>query len=176
MGNPLTLKDLRFAVRARLRGCIRIFGRESCVTVTTPRIRFEGRKAALFFDVVGTRIYGRAKVSNIDFVWRIRILRWTVSIRVGVTGLINRQLAGKRPLLADFSTVAIAVPGVARTYRPNAIAVPPSTSETRIEVDGDFSRSCERRVTPIRGREVQSCSRPPAPTYNSQLRRYAELR
>lgn len=141
MGNPLTLSRLRFAVRARLKGCIRVFGRQICVSVTTPWIRFEGRRAALFFDVVGTRILGRAKVSDIDFVWRIRILSWTVTIRVGVTGIINSQLASQRPVLADFSTVAIAVPGVNRTYRPNAIAVPASGTETRVEVDGDFKRS-----------------------------------
>lgn len=141
MGNPLTLGGLRFAVRARLKGCIRIFGREVCVTVTTPWIRFEGRRAALFLEVAGKQIYGRAKVSDIDFVWRIRILRWTITIRVGVTGLINGQLARQRPLLADFGTVAIAVPGLGRTYRPGAVAVPPSATETRLEIDGDFSRS-----------------------------------
>ncbi|MFM5917327.1 MAG: hypothetical protein ACKOOL_07325 [Novosphingobium sp.] len=139
MGNPLTLSGLRFAVRARLKGCIRVFGREICVTVTTPWIRFEGRRAALFLDVVGQKVYGRARVSNIDFVWKIRIWKWTVTIRVGVTGLINGQLAHQRPLLADFGTVAIAVPGVSRTYHPTAVAIPPSSSETKLQIDGDFT-------------------------------------
>lgn len=139
MGNPLTLSNLRVAVRARAKACIRIFGRQICVSATSPWIRFEGQRALLFLDVVGTKILGRARVSNLDFVMTIRILGRTIKIRIGVTGLVNNQLARQRPLLADFGTVRIAVPGVSRVYQPTAVAVPFSSSETRVEVDGRFA-------------------------------------
>jgi hypothetical protein len=141
MGNPLSLSNLRMAVRAKAKACIRVFGREYCISATSPWIRFEGRRAALFLDVVGLRIYGRARVTDLDFVMTIRILGREIRIRIGVTGLVNRQLERQRPLLADFATVAITVPGVSRVYRPTALAIPTSTTETRIEVDGSFARS-----------------------------------
>jgi hypothetical protein len=139
MGNPLTLSNLRLAVRARARACIRIFGRKICVSATSPWIRFEGRRAALFLDVVGTKIFGRAQLSDLDFVMTIRILGRNIKIRIGVTGLVNRQLARQRPLLADFGNVRITVPGVGRVYQPSTVTVPASSTETRLELDGGFS-------------------------------------
>jgi hypothetical protein len=139
MGNPVTLGSLRVAVRARAKACIRVFGREVCASATSPWIRFEGQQAALFLDVEGTRILGRARVADLDFVMTIRILRWEIKIRIGVTGLVNGQLARQRPLLADFGTVRITVPGVQRVYQPTAVVVPASSTETRVEVDGRFS-------------------------------------
>jgi hypothetical protein len=136
---PQTLSNLRLAVRARARACIRIFGRKICVSATSPWIRFEGRRAALFLDVVGTKIFGRAQLSDLDFVMTIRILGRNINIRIGVTGLVNRQLARQRPLLADFGNVRITVPGVGRVYQPSTVAVPASSTETRIELDGAFS-------------------------------------
>jgi hypothetical protein len=139
MGNPIRLSNLRIAVRARAKACIRIFGREVCVSATSPWIRFEGRQAALFLDVEGTKILGRARVADLDFVMTIRIFGREIKIRIGVTGLVNRQLEKQRPLLADFGTVRINVPGVQRVYTPTSVAVPQSSSETRVDVDGRFS-------------------------------------
>lgn len=139
MGNPLTLRDLRLAVRAKAKACIRVFGREICASATSPWIRFEGQQAALFLDVEGTKIFGRARVSDIEFVLKIRIFGRDIKIRIGVTGLLNRQLAGQRPLVADLGTVRITVPGLQRVYQPTSVSIPPSGSETTVVVDGRFS-------------------------------------
>ncbi|MDN3646344.1 hypothetical protein QWY75_09040 [Pontixanthobacter aestiaquae] len=139
MGNPVTLSNLKIAVRARAKACIKVFGRKFCVKATSPWIRFEGKQAAVHFDVDGAKIYGRGQVSKLDFVMTIKILRWRIKVRIGVTGIVNRQLSKQRPLLMDFSSVRVKVPGVGLKYSISSVDMPASGTETRIVLDGQFN-------------------------------------
>lgn len=139
MGNPVTLGDLRIAVRAKAKACIRAFGESVCIKITSPWVRFEGKKIEVALPVEGLKVKAHARAHDIDFVIKIKVWKWTYKIRIGMTGYVNKFLSKTRPVLADFGTVKIVVPGLDRTYSINAVAIPSSNSATTIAVDGKFS-------------------------------------
>lgn len=140
LGNPVALTDLHFAVRARAEACVKIFGKKHCLHFTTPWIRFEGERAQVELVVDQLRIIGRPSVRNIDFVITIKILGIKFKVKIGVTSHINRYLADQQPVLADFSNIAIKIPGLDLTYTPKSVTVPGSTAATTVQLDGQFRR------------------------------------
>lgn len=140
MGNPLTIGGLEIRVRARVKACLRAFGKWWCTPwFKTPWFLFEGERASLFLDVVATKVYGRGQVKNIDFVIKIKIFKWTVKIKIGITGIINGQLGKQRVLLMDLDDVKVKVPGVGLTYAITSVDIPSSNSATQVLLDGRFS-------------------------------------
>lgn len=139
MGNPLRLEGLKIGVRAKGHACIKVLGKEFCIRFTTPWFRFTGKKAATTFVVDGLKIAATAEVENVDFVIKVKIWKWSFSIRIGVTKYINKYLRNQKPVLADFSAVVIRVPGLDRTYKPSAISMPQDPATTQLLLDGKFS-------------------------------------
>lgn len=139
LGNPIAIGNMRVAARAKGKGCIRVFGKKFCVSITSPWIRMEGRRAEVFLEPKGLQLRARAKAHDIDIVIKIRILRWSWKIKIGVTGYVNKALAGQSPVLLDLGAVRINVPGLGLTYAPSALAAPASSSTTTVAVDGGFT-------------------------------------
>jgi hypothetical protein len=111
MANPITASKIGVYVQARVKACIRIFGRRVCVTVTSPRIRLEARAATLSLSGAGPRVMAQPAFKDLDIVIRIRIWKWTFSIRIGITGLVNEQLRRQGPILvADLAALEQDIP------------------------------------------------------------------
>ena len=140
LGNPLALTNLKIAVRAKAKLCARIFGRERCISITTPWSRFEGERVEVALIEDGLKIKARAKARNVDFTVKVKIGPFTFTFRIGVTSHINRYLEKNSPVLVDASDIRIKIPGLDLTYRPVALDVPSSGTETTVSADGSFSR------------------------------------
>lgn len=111
MANPITASKIGCRVQVRVKACIRIFGRKICVTVTSPRIRLEARAATLALSGAGAKVMAQPAFKDLDVVIKIRIWKWTFSIRIGVTGLVNEQLRRQGPILiADLSALEQDIP------------------------------------------------------------------
>ncbi len=139
LGNPIALSNMRMAIRAKGKGCIKVFGKKYCVKVTSPWVRLEGKRAEIHLEADGPKLRARAKAHDIDIVIKIRILKWTWKIKIGVTSIVNRALSSQRPVLIDLRAIQVKVPGLDLVYKPSSLTVPSSNSTTTVEVDGTFT-------------------------------------
>lgn len=138
LGNPIMLTGLKIGVRAKVSVCVRVFGRQICLRITTPWFRIEGRRVEASLTVDQLKLIARAKVDDVDFVIKIKIGPFKFKIKIGVTGHINRYLSQQAPVLVDASNVAIVVPGLGKTFVPISIGTPPHASITQLQMDGKF--------------------------------------
>ncbi|WP_292044634.1 hypothetical protein [Massilia sp. UBA6681] len=123
LGNPIVLNDTAVKVQAQIRGCIKII-KEFCATVTSPRVRIEGRKISLNLRPQGTKIFATASVDDIDIVVKIKILKWSFEIRIGITGIVNGQLKKEPPIeIVDLSSFEQAIPFSNKKARISDISI-----------------------------------------------------
>jgi hypothetical protein len=111
LGNPISLSSMVCKVQARIRACIRVLGKKICVSLTTPRMRLEGREANLALSSQGAITFAQAQFKDLDFVIKIKIWKWSFEIRIGITSLVNKQLRKQGPLqILDLSPLEQPVP------------------------------------------------------------------
>jgi hypothetical protein len=139
LGNPLSLSNLRIAVRAKVKLCARIFGKERCIKITSNWFRFEGERVEVELIVEALTVKARARARNIDFTIEVKIGPFKFKFRIGITTHVNRYLAKNSPVLADLSGVVINIPGLDLEYALGSVAIPASSSETTVLIDGSFS-------------------------------------
>lgn len=118
LANPIVLGNMVAKVQAQIRACLKVLGKEVCVTVTSPKVRIEGRQALLSLFGQGPKIFASPRLSDIDIVIKIKILKWSFKIRIGVTDLANKQLQKQGPiLLMDLSTFEQKIPYSSKQLR-----------------------------------------------------------
>lgn len=111
LSNPILLTDITIHVQVRVRACIKVLGKKFCATVTSPRIRLEARKGLLELDSNGAKVTALPQFRDLDIVLKIRIWKWTVKAKIGITSLVNKQLRKQGPIqLLDLSTFEQPIP------------------------------------------------------------------
>jgi hypothetical protein len=111
LGNPIVMSKMTFKVQARVKGCIKVLGKKYCATVTSPWVHLEAREGLLELSSAGARISVLPQFRDLDIVVKIRIWKWTIEIRVGVTTLVNKQLRKQGPIqMLDLSAFEQAIP------------------------------------------------------------------
>lgn len=111
MANPIVANQFACRVQARVRACLKLYGKKVCVSVTSPRIRLEARAATFALSAAGARVLGQPSFNDLDIVIKIRIWKWTYSIRIGVTSLVNEQLRKQGPIqIADLGPLEQGIP------------------------------------------------------------------
>lgn len=105
LGNPVTIDDLTVRVKARFKASIRVFGKEYSTIKTTPWVTLSGRSATLKLSAAGARVLGTLVLDDIDLVAKVKILKWHYNCQLGLTGIMNKQLAKRGAFeLLDLST------------------------------------------------------------------------
>jgi hypothetical protein len=111
LGNPIVLSDISVRVQARIKACISIFGKKYCIHVTTPRVHLEARNAFLQLLAQGPIVSALPHFEDLDIVISIKIWKWTFTIRIGITGIVNNQLKKQGPIaLIDLSAFEQGIP------------------------------------------------------------------
>lgn len=139
LGNPLKLGNIHIAARVKAKACIKIFGKDQCISITSPWVRFVIGGTKITIQTNGLKVFALASVSDFDLVMKFKILKWTFEVRVGLTKYVNRYLQTSRPEIADLETISILIPGLDRKYVPATVSVPSHASETSVLLDGAFS-------------------------------------
>lgn len=139
LGNPMALTDLKIAARAKIESCVSAWGWHGCLRMTTEWFRFEGRKAQVELGVYGLQIKAKASTSDIDFIIKIKIWKFSTKIRIGITKYVNKYLAKMHPVVLDLGAIRVKVPGLSVTYAPTTLAAPGSATDTVVAVEGQFS-------------------------------------
>lgn len=93
LGNPVTIDDLTVRVKARFKASIRVFGKEYSTIKTTPWVSLSGRSATLKLSADGARVLGTLVLDDIDLVAKVKILKWHYNCQLGLTRIMNKQLA-----------------------------------------------------------------------------------
>ncbi|MES2904692.1 MAG: hypothetical protein V4696_10945 [Pseudomonadota bacterium] len=141
LGNPMKLGNINIAARVKAKACIKILGKEKCISITSPWVRFVIGGTQIAIQTNGLKVFALASVSDFDLVLKFKILKWSFSVRVGLTKYVNRYLAASRPEIADFGAISIVIPGLDRRYAPTSVTVPNHPSETSVLLEGDFKPS-----------------------------------
>jgi hypothetical protein len=111
LSNPILLTGMTFHVQARVKACIKILGKKFCATVTSPRIRLEAREGRLELGSSSAKVTALPQFKDLDIVLKIRIWKWTVKVKVGITSLVNKQLKKQGPIqLLDLSAFEQPIP------------------------------------------------------------------
>jgi len=125
LANPILLSGMSFRVQARVKGCIKVLGKKYCASVTSPWVRLEARQGRLELMADGPRIKALPQLRDLDIVVKIRIWKWTIKVRVGITSLVNKQLKKQGPiLLLDLSALEQPVPFSSKKLRIDAFDFP----------------------------------------------------
>jgi len=139
LGDPITLSDLALSVRTKIRACIRVFGREFCASLTTSWLRTETAALRLDLQTRGLQLVGLPSASDVDILIKIKIWKWSYTIRIGVTGYVNDHLRGMTLMLLDASTIRLPIPMLGRTYVVNALGLGSEPNALSVSVDGGWS-------------------------------------
>lgn len=119
LGNPVTIDDLTVRVKARFKASVRVFGKEYSTVKTTPWVTLSGRSATLKLSADGARVLGTLVLDDIDLVAKVKILKWQYNCQLGLTRIMNKQLAKRgafelldlsafqRSLLPESDTIAV---------------------------------------------------------------------
>lgn len=93
LGNPVKISDLTVQVKARFKASIRVFGKEYSTHKSTPWVSLHGRSATLRLCAEGAKIMGTVNLDDIDLVAKVKIFKWHYDCQLGLTKIMNRQLA-----------------------------------------------------------------------------------
>lgn len=105
LGNPVRIEDLTVRIKAQFKASIRVFGKEYATHKSTPWVTLCGRSATLKLYSQGATILGGLTLNDIDLIAKVKIFKWHYNCHLGLTKLINKQLAKRDPFeLLDLST------------------------------------------------------------------------
>ena len=125
LSNPILLTDMTFQVQARVKACIKVLGKKFCATLTSPRIRLEARQGRLELASRGATVTVLPQFKDLDIVLKIRIWKWTIKVRIGITGLVNKQLRKQGPIqLLDLSAFEQSIPYSTRRVTFDSLEFP----------------------------------------------------
>ncbi len=107
LSNPIVLSDLTVKIHAEIKACVRVFGKWRCVNASTPWMTLSGREATLQLSSAGAVVFATPVVEDIDMVVALKIFKWRLKCKLGITKIVNRELAKRGPIqLVDLSGLA----------------------------------------------------------------------
>lgn len=98
LSNPILISDMTMHVQAKVSACIKLLGKKYCASLTSPRIRLEARQGFLELESRAAKVTVVPRFKDLDIVVKIKIWKWTVKIKVGITGIVNKQLNKQGPI------------------------------------------------------------------------------
>lgn len=111
VGNPISLSDITVKIHAKIKVCVRVLGRWRCVRASIPWVTLSGREAILQLSSEGPIIYATPIVKNIDMTVAVKIFKWSVKCKLGLTRIVNRELRKRGPIqLVDLSSFEQSIP------------------------------------------------------------------
>ncbi|ADL01385.1 hypothetical protein [Brevundimonas subvibrioides] len=139
LGNPLRIGNLNLKVQAKVRACIRIFGRRICTDVTSPNVEFQAQEVRIDLQTRGLQIWAVPSIKNIDLVIRVRILGVSFTFTIGVTGVVNGLLKDRSVMVFDATTLRFPLPTLNRAFAVTAVEVPATTGATTVNLSGTYT-------------------------------------
>lgn len=139
LGNPIRIGNLNLKVQAKVRVCVRIFGRNYCRDVTTPDFEFQAQELRVDLQTHGLQIWAVPSIKNIDLVIRVRILGISFTFTIGVTGVINSLLRDKSVMVFDAAALRFPLPTLGRTFTVTAVEIPGGSGATTVNLAGAYT-------------------------------------
>lgn len=111
VGNPIRLADITVKVCARVNVGVRVLGKWRCTKASTPWVTLSGRNATLQLSSQGPVIYGTPVFEDIDMMVTLKVLKWKIKCKLGITRIVNKELSKRGPIeLIDLSTLEPSIP------------------------------------------------------------------
>jgi hypothetical protein len=139
LGNPIRIGNLNLKVQAKVRICVRVFGREACTDVTSPNVEFQAQEVRVDLQTRGLQIWAVPSIRNIDLVIRIRILRVSFTFTIGVTGVVNGLLRDKSVMVFDAAALRFPLPTLNRAFAVTAVEIPGGAGATTVNLSGAYT-------------------------------------
>ena len=139
LGNPVRIGNLRLKVQAKVRACVRVFGRNVCTDVTSPHVEFQAQEVRVDLQTRGLQIWAVPSIRNIDLVIRVRILGVSFTFTIGVTGVVNGLLRDKSVMVFDGAALRFPLPTLGRAFAVTAVEVPAASGATTVNLSGAYT-------------------------------------
>ena len=139
LGNPIRIGNLNLKVQAKVRVCVRIFGRNLCTDVTSPNVEFQAQEVRVDLQMRGLQIWAVPSIKNIDLVIRVRILGVSFTFTIGVTGVVNGMLGDKSVMVFDAAALRFPLPTLNRAFAVTAVEIPAATGATTVNLSGAYT-------------------------------------
>ena len=139
LGNPIRIGNLNLKVQAKVRVCVRIFGRNPCTDVTSPNVEFQAQEVRVDLQTRGLQIWAAPSIKNIDLVIRVRILGVSFTFMIGVTGVVNGMLRDKSVMVFDAAALRFPLPTLNRAFAVTAVEIPAATGATTVNLSGAYT-------------------------------------
>jgi hypothetical protein len=134
VADPIRLADLVLTIRASFEFCVNLLGHERCVSLTTPRIRLEGRRLDIVLSIQSPKLLGRPRFKDLDIVFRFKILGKTFRLKIGVTTIVNKALVKGDPLvILDLGSLTLPIFSTNKNFK--VVAMSKSVSQKKLHVD-----------------------------------------
>jgi len=123
LGNPISARGVDLSASATGKACVKVF-KWRCVKIVTPAMRFDIGRIDVNFDVQGRKVFGRLSVSDFDWVITIRIFGFRIKIKIGLTKIVNKELAKMKPYeIVDLSSFERELPFTAKRMTVAGVAI-----------------------------------------------------
>lgn len=139
LGNPIRIGNLNLKVQAKVRVCVRIFGRNVCTDVTSPNVEFQAQEVRVDLQTSGLQIWAVPSIKNIDLVIRVRILGVRFTFTIGVTGVVNGLLRDKSVMVFDAAALRFPLPTLGRAFAVTAVDIPGGSGATTVNLSGAYT-------------------------------------
>lgn len=139
LGNPIRIGNLNLKVQARIRVCVRVFGRNYCTDITSPNVEFQAQEVRVALQTRGLQIWAVPSIRNIDLVIRVRILGVSFTFTIGVTGVVNGMLRDKSVMVFDAAALRFPLPTLNRAFGVTAVEIPEATGATTFNLSGAYT-------------------------------------
>lgn len=139
LGNPIRIGNLRLKVQAKVRVCVRVFGRNYCTDVTSPNVEFLAQEVRVALQTRGLQIWAVPSIKNIDLVIRVRILGVSFTFTIGVTGVVNGLLKDKSVMVFDAGALRFPLPTLNRAFAVTAVEIPAGAGATTFNLSGAYT-------------------------------------
>ncbi len=139
LGNPIRIGNLRLKVQAKVRVCVRVFGRNYCTDITSPNVEFQAQEVRVALQMRGLQIWAVPSIKNIDLVIRVRILGVSFTFTIGVTGVVNGLLKDKSVMVFDAGVLRFPLPSLNRAFAVTAVDIPAGAGATTFNLSGAYT-------------------------------------
>jgi len=131
---PIVLSDLRVAVqiRGRVCGTVPIIGTTCTPRFNSPRVPLVGRNLFVNLQSTPPTLSGVLHFDDIDIEICVKIIKWKVCLRIGVTGLVDRVLATRPWSIVNFGSFEGDIPFSKKKLRISNLT--PSTGTGGLDV------------------------------------------
>lgn len=137
LGNPIVLSNIELRVQVRGRVCVKapLIGTKCTPRFNSPQFNLVGKNLRIHLVSVPPRVIGTAQFDDIDIRICVRVIKWDICIRIGVTGLVNKALAKERFKVVDFGSLEGGIPYSGKKVKVSDIRPTQGGGGLQIEID-----------------------------------------